>query len=133
MEYEKALEIGQRRAEEAARLFESKIGLRGLAVCAVRRIDETGTEWAPVGEGDFLEVAVFDHKPPAQNTLFVIVDEDGCPKACSWEHLSLDRALFLVRHMPLPVSPRGDSRLRALLEAEDLTEQVRNSTLRIDR
>jgi hypothetical protein len=133
MEYEKALEIGRRRAEQAARLFESKIGMRGLAVCAVRQIDETGTEWMPVGEASFLEVAVFDRKPSAQNTLFVIVDEDGCPKACSWEYLALDRALCLVRHRPLPVSPRWDSRLRTLLEAEDLAEQVRNSTLRIDR
>ena len=61
MRYDKALEIGQARAEEAADLIRRWTGIKVYALCAVnevvsRRNPEKDVGWEPVGQRSWKEI-----------------------------------------------------------------------------
>ena len=137
MNYEKALEIGVGRSADAAELLATATGLMTQMVRAVKQIGSFGRRedpdaWAPVGEENFVDVAFFEHKEPSANALVLLVDEDGYTKASTRDFLPVKDALGIAKYLEFPVSTVKRSYLRQVLEAEDLTEQVRASTLRID-
>jgi len=138
MEYQKALKIGRGRAEAAAALLEERTGLACQTVCAVKDLSggpgqlPESDRWAPVGEESFADIAVCRGSHSAQNALPLVVDADGVPKACSWDFMTIKRALRILELVRLPVSRVEGSRLRELLEAQDLTDTVRSSTLRME-
>lgn len=137
MNYEKALEIGVGRSADAAELLATATGLMTQMVCAVTRVGSFGRRedtdgWAPVGEESFVDVAFFEHKEAPANALVLLVDEDGYTKASTRGFFAVKDAVGIAKSLELPVSASKTSYLRKVLEAEDLTEQVRASTLRID-
>ncbi len=135
MKYEEAAAVGAARCAAATGILEASSGLKAQAVCAVRPPEKPDQVpaggWQPVGRESFVEVAVFPNKGD-ENALLGVVDDKGVFKACLREFLPLKEALNLWKQVRLPVAMHKGSTLRRLLEEQDLTEQVRNSTLRID-
>jgi len=138
MEYEEALRIGQKRAEAAAALLEEQTGLASQPVCAVKDLAglygglSEPSRWAPVGEESFADIAVCRGRHSAHNALPLVVDADGVAKACTWDFLTVKAAIRVLELVRLPVSRVEGSRLRELLEEQDLSETVRWSTLRME-
>jgi hypothetical protein len=133
MEYAQASVTGLARSAAAVAILKGSTGQPAQEVCAVRpRAQGSPPDgWRPVGRQSFLEVAVFPNKGK-EDTLLGVVDEEGWFKACLREFVSLKEALELSQRVPLPVSRKKGSTLRKLLDEQDLTEQVRASTLRVD-
>jgi hypothetical protein len=138
MQYKEALKIGRERAEAAAALLEERTGLASQTVCAVKDLSGAPGElpesdrWAPVGEESFADIAVCRGRHSVQNALPLVVDDDGVAKACTWDFLTVKAALRILELVRLPVSRAEGSRLRELLDEQDLTETVRWSTLRME-
>ena len=131
MDHEKAVEIGAPRSMVAAERLEEATGFPTHTVCVVKRLDGSGTSggahiWTPVGEENLTEVEVFEQKEPSGD------DRDGVAKATVRDLMPFGEAVRVAKSLPFAVSRAKESRLRQALEAEDLTEQVRCSTLRID-
>jgi len=138
MEYREALKIGRERADAAAALLEERTGLASQSVCAVKDLSRADRElpeserWEPVGEECFADIAVCRGRHCPQNALPLVVDGDGVPKACTWDFLTVKAALRILELVRMPVSRVEGSRLRELLEEQDLSETVRSSTLRME-
>ena len=137
MDYEEAPEIGAPRSEMAAELLGQATGLLTQTVCAVKGLrrseaSDGARAWAPVGKESFGDVSVFERKEPSANVLLVLVDAVGVARAAVRDFMSVLKAVQIAKSLRFPVSRAGRSYLREALEAEDLTEQVRGSTLRID-
>jgi len=138
MDYEKACRLGTLRAAAAAVYLERATGLKVDSVCAVRPLtagllpESDNDAWTPVGNGLFVDVAVFDHKDAARKALVLVVDREGTAKASTREFMSVEEALRVADRIALPVSAAKGSRLRELLESKDLAETVRASTLTMD-
>ena len=137
MDHEKAVEIGAPRSMVAAERLEEATGFPTHTVCVVKRLDGSGTSggahiWTPVGEENLTEVEVFEQKEPSGDGLVLLVDRDGVAKATVRDLMPFGEAVRVAKSLLFAVSRAKESRLRQALEAEDLTEQVRCSTLRID-
>ena len=137
MDYAEALEVGAGRSADAAERLGKATGLPTQRVCAVKHMDPSGARekphaWSPVGKENFSDVAFFTHREASANALVLLVDSDGDVKACSSDFLPVRVAIEMAKSLRFPVSRWKGSYLAKVLEAEDLTEQVRGSTLRID-
>lgn len=118
MDYKKALEIGHKRAEEAAEAIHRWTGVEALAVCAVKP-DSTDERWRPVGKRSFKEIARDDGLRGDGRYHLLIVDENGTTKACTRKRYPLGEALRMADRLPIRVAMPGTGELWNELEKEE--------------
>ena len=137
MRYDKALEIGQARAEEAAELIRRWTDIKVYALCAVnqvasRRNPEKVVGWEPVGQRSWKEI-VGKRGIDGQTKYYIaVVDEGGTPKACSADVFSRGKALRLADKLPVAVFAPGEGMLWKCLEERQLRDDSRYHALHVE-
>ena len=106
MRYDKALEIGQGRAEEAAELIRRWTDIKVYALCAVnqvasRRNPDKTTSWEPVSQRSWKEIVAKRGIEGQTKYYIAVVDEGGTPKACSADVFQRAKALRLANRLPI--------------------------------
>ncbi len=137
MRYERALEIGQARAEEAADLMRRWTGIKVYALCAVtevvsRRNPEKDAGWEPVGQRSWKEIIGRRGTDGQTRYSIVILDEDGTPKACSADVFSRAKVLKLADKIPVAVFAPGEGTLWRCLEQKEMSLDSRYHALHVE-
>jgi len=137
MRYDKALEIGQGRAEEAAELIRRWTDIKVYALCAVnqvvsRRNPDKTTSWEPVGQRSWKEIVAKRGTDGQTKYHIVIVDEGGTPKACSADVFSRGKALKLADKLPVAVFAPGEGTLWRCLEQKEVRNDSRYHALHVE-
>jgi len=137
MRYDKALEIGQARAEEAADLIRRWAGITVYALCAVnqvssRRNPDKTAAWQPVGQRSWKEIVGRRGADGQTRYHIVIVDEDGTAKACSADVFSRAKALRLADKLPIAVFAPGEGTLWRCSEQKELSYDSRYHALHVE-
>lgn len=111
MDYQKALETGRVRAEQAAQAMQRWTGVKAIAVCAVKPAggsdSRTIGDWQPVGRRNYKEIARDEGIYGRGNYHLLVVDESGTAKACSVERFALAKVLRLAERLALPMAVHG--------------------------
>jgi hypothetical protein len=137
MRYDKALEIGQGRAEEAASLIRRWTGIKVYALCVVnqvvsRRNPDKNAGWEPVGQRSWKEIIGKRGTDGQTRYHIVIVDEGGTPKACSADVFSRAKALRMANKLPVAVFATGEGMLWKCLEDKELRNDSRYHALHVE-
>jgi hypothetical protein len=137
MRYEKALEIGQGRAEEAASLVRRWAGVKVYALCVVNQIvslrnPEKTVGWEPVGQRSWKEIVAKRGIDGQTKYYIAIVDEGGTPKACSADLFQQAKALKLADKLPVAVFAPGEGMLWKCLEERQLRNDSRYHALHVE-
>jgi len=137
MRYDKVLEIGQGRAEEAAELIRRWTGIKVYALCVMnqvvsRRNPEKTVGWDPVGKRSWKEI--IGRRGTDGQTMYniAIVDEGGTPKTCSVDVFPRAKALRLADKLPVPVFAPGEGMLWKCLEDKELRNDSRYNALHVE-
>lgn len=110
--------IGERRAAQAARMLERRLGAPAEPLCVLRRVDGTrhGARGdAPVGRKCFVDVRVRRDAVGRERAWVVIVDEIGTVKAASEQAYEVLDAVMCARSLGLPIAESKNSELRMYL------------------